>query len=158
MRALRHSFKRVANGVVLFCISNTSIYNNLFFIYDNRKTYMYCYINNILNRVCGVDISKSQADIAKNTLKKVQKILKISNIIEPFVYNYNILDVDKKEVTFETIEPQLSQLIRKKSKGEELIVLLHADKTLNLQDVVSVIDIGNKLKVKMVLFTQKEKK
>ena len=43
--------------------------------------------------------------------------------------------VDKKEVTFETIEPQLSQLIHKKSKGEELIVLLHADKTLNLQDV-----------------------
>jgi len=52
----------------------------------------------ILDRICGVDISKSQADIAKNTLKKVQKILKISNIIEPFVYNYNILDVDKKEV------------------------------------------------------------
>jgi site-specific DNA-methyltransferase (adenine-specific) len=52
----------------------------------------------ILDRICGVDISKSQADIAKNTLRKVQKILKISNIIEPFVYNYNILDVDKKEV------------------------------------------------------------
>ena len=65
--------------------------------------------------------------------------------------------VDRKEVTFETIEPELLQLIRKKSKSEELIVLLHADKTLNLQDVVSVIDIGNKLKVKMVLFTQKEK-
>lgn len=52
----------------------------------------------ILDRICGVDISKAQVDIAKNTLKKVQKILKISNIIEPFVYNYNILDVDKKEV------------------------------------------------------------
>lgn len=52
----------------------------------------------ILDRICGVDISKSQADIAKNTLKKVQKILKISNIIEPFIYNYNIIDVDKKEV------------------------------------------------------------
>jgi site-specific DNA-methyltransferase (adenine-specific) len=52
----------------------------------------------ILDRICGVDISKSQADIAKNTLKKVQKILKISNIIEPFIYNYNILNVDKNEV------------------------------------------------------------
>jgi site-specific DNA-methyltransferase (adenine-specific) len=52
----------------------------------------------ILDRICGVDISKAQVDIARNTLKKVQKILKISNIIEPFVYNYNILDVDKKEV------------------------------------------------------------
>ncbi len=66
--------------------------------------------------------------------------------------------IDSKEVTFETIEPQLSQMIAKKAKTEDLIVLLHADKTLNLQDVVSVIDIGNKLKVKMVLFTQKEKK
>jgi len=35
--------------------------------------------------------------------------------------------------------------------------LLHADRTLNLQDVVSIIDIGNKLKVKMVLFTEKQK-
>lgn len=52
----------------------------------------------IIERICGVDISKAQADIAKNTLKKVQKILKIQNILEPFIYNYNILDVDKKEV------------------------------------------------------------
>ena len=66
--------------------------------------------------------------------------------------------IDNKEVTFETIEPHLAQMIAKKAKTEDLIVLLHADKTLNLQDVVSVIDIGNKLKVKMVLFTQKEKK
>jgi biopolymer transport protein ExbD len=66
--------------------------------------------------------------------------------------------IDKKEVTFETIEPQLSSILAKKTKLEDVIILLHADKTLNLQDVVSVIDIGNKLKVKMVLFTQKEKK
>ena len=65
--------------------------------------------------------------------------------------------IDKKEVTFETVEPELSKIVQKKGTAEEVIVLLHADKTLNLQDVVSVIDIGNKLKVKMVLFTQKEK-
>lgn len=51
----------------------------------------------ILDKICGVDISKSQVDIAKNTLKKVQKILKVQNILEPFVYNYNILN-DKKEI------------------------------------------------------------
>jgi len=65
--------------------------------------------------------------------------------------------IDKKEVTFETIEQQLASILSKKAKREEVIVLLHADKTLNLQDVVSVIDIGNKLRVKMVLFTQKDK-
>ncbi len=66
--------------------------------------------------------------------------------------------VDNKQVEFKAIEPELAKLIAKKTNSEDLIVLLHADKTLNLQDVVSVIDIGNKLKVKMVLFTQKEKK
>ena len=65
--------------------------------------------------------------------------------------------IEKKEITFDNIEPQLSTLVSKKSKIEEVIVLLHADKSLNLQDVVSVIDIGNKLKVKMILFTKKDK-
>jgi len=66
--------------------------------------------------------------------------------------------IEKKEITFDQIEPQLGALVAKKTKKEEMIVLLHADKSLNLQDAVSVIDIGNKLKVKMILFTKKEKK
>lgn len=64
--------------------------------------------------------------------------------------------LEKKEITFETIQSQLSAVVSKKSKSEDVIVLLHADKTLNLQDVVSVIDIGNKLKIKMILFTKKD--
>jgi biopolymer transport protein ExbD len=65
--------------------------------------------------------------------------------------------VNQKEVSFENIEPQLSTILTAKKPGEDVIVLLHADKALNLQDVVSVIDIGNKLRIKMVLFTQKQK-
>jgi len=65
--------------------------------------------------------------------------------------------VNQKEVPFENVEAQLAIILTSKKAGEDVIVLLHADKTLNLQDVVSVIDIGNKLKVKMVLFTQKLK-
>lgn len=65
--------------------------------------------------------------------------------------------IEKKEITFEEIEPQLAALVAQKKEKEEMIVLLHADKSLNLQDAVSVIDIGNKLKVKMILFTKKEK-
>ncbi|MDR3653109.1 MAG: biopolymer transporter ExbD [Paludibacter sp.] len=64
--------------------------------------------------------------------------------------------IEKDEIPFDKIEPQLSKIISKKRKTEEVIVLLHADKTLNLQDVVDVIDIGNKLKIKMILFTQKK--
>lgn len=65
--------------------------------------------------------------------------------------------IDKKEITFEQIEPELSAILAAKKEGEEVNVLLQADKSLNLQDVVNVIDIANQLKIKMVLFTQKEK-
>jgi biopolymer transport protein ExbD len=90
--------------------------------------------------------SKTSEDVA------IKKQISLTITAEHLYY------IDNKEVTFENIEPQLGQMIAKKAKIEDIIVLLHADKSLNLQDVVSVIDIGNKLKVKMVLFTQKEKK
>ena len=56
------------------------------------------------------------------------------------------------------IEPQLSKIMASKSKNEEALVLLQADKSLNLQEVIDVIDIGNKLDVKVVLFTKKSEK
>ncbi len=65
--------------------------------------------------------------------------------------------LDDREILFEEIEPALRTIVAEKAENEEVNVLLQADKSLNLQDVVSVIDIGNTVKVKMVLFTQKEK-
>jgi len=65
--------------------------------------------------------------------------------------------LNKKEITFEEIQPKLAAMLKDKTKKEQLIVLLQADKSLNLQDVVNVIDIGNQLNVKMVLFTHKKK-
>jgi len=64
--------------------------------------------------------------------------------------------IDDKEITFEQIEPAIAQEIAQK-KNQETIVLLHADKSLNLQNVVNLFDIGNNLKTKMILFTQKVK-
>jgi hypothetical protein len=52
----------------------------------------------IFDRIAGNDISKAQVDIAKSTMIKIQKILKIKNLLNFNIYNYNILDVDKKEV------------------------------------------------------------
>lgn len=66
--------------------------------------------------------------------------------------------VNDKEVTKEDIEQALMAAITKekeKNNNVEVNVLLQADKSLSLQNVVDVIDIGNKLQVKMVLFTQK---
>ena len=64
--------------------------------------------------------------------------------------------VEDREFTLEQIEPIIAQELEKK-KNKETIVLLHADRSLNLQNVVNLFDIGNRLKTKMILFTQKEK-
>lgn len=46
----------------------------------------------IHNKIAGNDISKAQVEIAKSTMIKVQKILKIKNLLDFNIYNYNILD------------------------------------------------------------------
>jgi biopolymer transport protein ExbD len=66
--------------------------------------------------------------------------------------------IDNEEVAFDQIEPILAEKLIAKPETQETVVLLNADKTLNLQDIVNLFDIGNSLKVKMILFTQKEKK
>lgn len=64
--------------------------------------------------------------------------------------------VNDRAITKEEIESALIAEITEAQKiDEEINVLLQADRTLSLQDVVDVIDIGNKLQIKMVLFTQK---
>lgn len=64
--------------------------------------------------------------------------------------------IEDKPIVFEQIEPELAAILATKAEDEEINVLLQADKSLPLQDVVNVIDVGNKLKVRMVLFTQKD--
>ena len=66
--------------------------------------------------------------------------------------------INNVEVAFDEIELSLAQVIADKAENEDPVVLLQADKSLNIQDLINVIDVGNKLKIKMVLFTQKEKK
>jgi Biopolymer transport protein len=66
--------------------------------------------------------------------------------------------INNTEVSFDELQDQLLNVLAERAENEEAVVLLQADKNLNLQDVINVIDIGNKLKVKMVLFTQTEKR
>lgn len=63
--------------------------------------------------------------------------------------------INDKEIAKIDIEPMLADILAKKSENEEMNVLLQADRSLSIQDLVDVIDIGNRLHVKMVLFTQK---
>lgn len=65
--------------------------------------------------------------------------------------------IENREITFDQVEPELASALSALDEGEDINVLLQADKSLNLQDVIDVIDIANKLKLKMILFTQKDK-
>lgn len=85
---------------------------------------------------------------SENVVTKKNINLSITSDLEYFI--------DERQVSFEEIEPMLASIIADRPQDEEVNVLLQADRTLNLQDVVNVIDIGNKLRVKMVLFTQKD--
>ena len=59
--------------------------------------------------------------------------------------------VNGVEVTFEALEPMLQ---RELSNVDEASIILHADKTLELQEAVKVMDIANENKWKLVLATK----
>lgn len=60
--------------------------------------------------------------------------------------------IDKKPVPFEQLEPALQEAVN--GMGEPTVVL-NFDRELSVQDLVDVMQIGAKLKIKMVLGTQK---
>lgn len=94
-----------------------------------------------------VKITLPQASAAKNMTMQKTVMLSITEDLRYFINN--------KEVTFEEIEPNLKQIVEAKSENEEVDVILQADKSLNLQEVIDVINIGYKLNIKMVLFARK---
>ena len=59
-----------------------------------------------------------------------------------------------QRLTFEEIEPQLTTLV---TGIHEPTVVLRIDNGLSVQDLVDVLAIGNKLKVKMIMATQAPK-
>ena len=67
--------------------------------------------------------------------------------------------IDYQKVGFGEIESRLSAILKNNTtpdgKAVEYVVLLQADKSLNVQDVIDLVDIGNKLHVKTLLFVDK---
>lgn len=86
-----------------------------------------------------------------STAEKVATKKNINLIITSDLHYF----VNDKEVSFSNLEDTLINVIGQREEGDDINVLLQADKSLNLQDIINVIDIGNRIKVKMVLFTQK---
>lgn len=60
--------------------------------------------------------------------------------------------IDKTEVNFENLKNLLQQ---KQQEIPDLTVVLRTDASLTIQDLVDVLQIGNLLKIKMILATDK---
>ncbi len=63
--------------------------------------------------------------------------------------------VDNKPVSFEALEPTILQAIAGKP---DPTIILKVDKTLQIQNLVDLLNIGNRNKIKMVLATENSKK
>ncbi len=61
--------------------------------------------------------------------------------------------INDKPVLFKHIEPTLVSLIKNPANTT---VIVRADRNLRLQEVVQVLDIGNKIKIKMILATHRD--
>jgi biopolymer transport protein ExbD len=60
--------------------------------------------------------------------------------------------VDNKQVAFNEIEPVLGAELK---KDPGAFVMLRVDNTLEIQDLVDVLSVGNRLNVKMILATSR---
>ena len=59
--------------------------------------------------------------------------------------------LDKQEVPYENLTNALQAYVQ---PGEELTIMLYADSTVPIQNVISVMDVANKLKIRLVLATE----
>ncbi|WP_033566397.1 ExbD/TolR family protein [Sphingobacterium sp. SYP-B4668] len=62
--------------------------------------------------------------------------------------------IDKQVVPYESLEALIQS---KMATGEELTIMLYADNSVPIQNVISVMDVANRLKIKLVLATEPKK-
>ena len=61
--------------------------------------------------------------------------------------------LDEKPVLYQDLESELSQI---KSKLPDVTIVVRADASLTIQDLVDVLQIGSNLDIKMILATEKK--
>lgn len=59
--------------------------------------------------------------------------------------------LDKEEISLENLLPTLQATLQ---PDEELTIMLYADSSVPIQNVISVMDVANKLKIRLVLATE----
>jgi biopolymer transport protein ExbD len=85
-----------------------------------------------------------------NVQKMSKQTINISIKEEPEGLHYYMNDLP---IALEQIQPTIQQMVANTS---DATVILRADRTIQLQDLVNVLDIGHQLHVKMILATQKQ--
>jgi len=59
--------------------------------------------------------------------------------------------LDKQEVPFQNLADALKAYVQ---PGQDLTIMLYADSTVPIQNIISVMDIANKMKIRLVLATE----
>jgi biopolymer transport protein ExbD len=101
----------------------------------------------IISTLLNPNVIKLNLPSAKNTqsIHKKEILLSVNRDLQYFVNN--------KQVPFEQLQTVLGI---ETSKDKETFVVLRCDNSLAIQELVKVLEIGNKLNVKMILATKKE--
>jgi biopolymer transport protein ExbD len=99
----------------------------------------------IMSTMISPGVIKLTLPNAKNnqTVRKTEVAISITKDLKYYI--------NQKEVSFDDIELELVALIK---DLKDPIVVLRCDNTLEIQKLVDVMEIGNKLKVKMILATK----
>jgi biopolymer transport protein ExbD len=101
----------------------------------------------IVSTLLNPNVIKLNLPSAKNTqsIHKKEILLSVNKDLKYFVNN--------QQVPFDKLQSVLSV---ETSKDKEAFIVLRCDNTLAIQQLVDILEIGNKLNVKMILATRKE--
>lgn len=82
--------------------------------------------------------SSGEQSVAKKTIT-----VSITQDLEYFI--------DERQVSVENLMPELQAFVQ---PGQDLTIMLYVDRSVAIKDVISIMDIANKLKIKLVLATE----
>lgn len=101
----------------------------------------------IMSTMSSPQVIKLMLPKAQSGTTMVKKPIMVSIDAEKRYY------IDSKEITFDQME---SMITAEAKDREDPTVVLNVDKSLTVQDMVDVLQIGSKLKIKMVLSTKSD--
>ncbi len=128
---LRNKKRRIAAEVQTSAMNDIMFFLLLFFL--------------IASTITNPNVIKLMLPKSSTSLSVTKKTVNVSITKDLRYY------VDKKEVPVTELQPALAGY---KKLATELTIVLYVDKTVAIQDVVQVMDIAQKLNIKLVLATE----